>query len=268
MITIANGSIDAPTGAGEVHIAAVGKSVAETGPETLGMRPSFAQSNCSLGADLETEPSVPNAHFGNTPLAPTISPDSARKSRGSKASPIAENSNKGGDGNNSLLKTLPISSAAGGPAANSPTQIHFLEPTQVMNVDGIEPGSLPASGVGVPAVLLQTQVRQATQIKAQVAQQEESQREQNRTGSVQDGRTGIIPETDEANYDHTKEINCISNIAPAETEKKVASAPNAAAAADKGGSTPVDFARQIAEIENQLREQWLGSYASEEPLAT
>jgi hypothetical protein len=182
-----------------------------------------------------------------------LSPDSARKSRGSKASPTAEKSDKGGDGNDSLPKTLPPSSAAVGPCANAPTHIHFLEPTQVMDIDGIESDFLPASGAAVPAMLLQTQAMQATEVNAQVIQQEESQKEQRGIEPVQYGRTGVIPETDEAMYDRDKEINYMRKSAPA--EKKAA----------EGGSTPVDFELQIAEIENQLREQWL---ASEEPFGT
>ena len=284
MSTIPLGSIDPPTAADEVKIACFPRTIAETVPDTLGVRPSFAQSNRPLGAEPQTEqPLAPDVHFGNTPMAPTLSLDSPRRTCGSIASRPGEGSNQG----DQLLKTLPVTAAAAShpppSAAVAPTQVQtlFLEPTQLIDtaIDaGNGPSSLPAA---MPAALLPTQLLQATQVQPQMAEEQEESQEQQPEQQQQPQRiSGIIPETDEDNFNNNKDLHSsLPKTRPATqlpTSKPQTVANNSApptappaATVELPANVAMDYAVQIAEIENQLRERWLGSHpASEEQLGT
>ena len=113
------------------------RTITESVPETLGPRPSYAFSNRLVGTDAQTDAAGPSLHFGNTPAPPTMSPDSSRKTRGSKASPRAGTGGNGTDGGDQIKP------------ANAKTN---LKDVRALNFDNLTQQETEAAALNLAAV--------------------------------------------------------------------------------------------------------------------
>lgn len=219
------------------------RTIPESVPETLGPRPSYVFSNRGIGSDAQTEAAGPSLHFGNTPAPPTMSPNSSRKTRGSKASPRGAADTVTGDQikpstdktNPTEVRALkfdePTEPQPGATSKHAAAQQDAAEGNAATALDhsdsavGLLQATLPAATqvqflepTQLQATLEATQAIEATQpqldmpvttatIPATQAQLEDiDQHDHIAAAEEEHHNMAIIPETDEANFREEEQV--------------------------------------------------------------